>query len=123
MRALDGEPHEIVGVVGDSRQWGLDRQASAEIYFSFSQLSLGQEATLVVRTEADPAGLTAAVRNAIGEVTHDAPITRVRPMTQVVEESMASTRFNMILMTIFAGAPPGVAAKNDLVIGNELDCG
>ena len=103
VRALDGEPHEIVGVVGDSRQWGLDRQASAEIYFSFSQLSLGQEATLVVRTEADPAGLTAAVRNAIGEVTHDAPITRVRPMTQVVEESMASARFNMILMTIFAG--------------------
>ena len=103
VRAFDGEPHEIVGVVGDARQWGLDRQASAEIYFSFSQLSLGQEATLVVRTQADPAGMAGAVRNAIGEVTHEAPVTRIRTMTEVVEESMASSKFNMILMTIFAG--------------------
>ena len=103
VKALDGELHEIVGVVGDARQWGLDRQASAEIYFSFAQLSLGQEATLVIRTEADPAGLMGAVRTAIGEVTHDAPITKIRPMIQVVEESMASSKFNMILMTIFAG--------------------
>lgn len=36
-------------------------------------------------------------------MTHEAPITRIRPMTEVVEESMASSRFNMILMTIFAG--------------------
>ena len=103
VRALDGQPHEIVGVVGDARQWGLDRQSSAEIYFSFGQLSLGQEATIVVRTEGNPASLSAAVRNAIGETTPEAPITGVRTMTQVVEESMASSRFNMILMTIFAG--------------------
>ena len=103
VKALDGGLHEIVGVVGDARQWGLDRQASAEIYFSFAQLSLGQEATLVIRTEADPAGLTGAVRSAIGEVAHEAPITKIRPMKQVVEESMASSKFNMVLMTIFAG--------------------
>ena len=103
VRALDGQFHEIVGVVGDARQWGLDRQASAEIYFSFDQLSLGQEAALVVRTGSDPAGLVSAVRDTIAGVNRDAPITRVRPMTQVVEDSMASSRFNMILMTIFAG--------------------
>ncbi len=103
VRALDGEPHEIVGVVGDAKQWGLDRQASAEIYFSFSQLSLGQEVTLVVRSEAHPEVLASAVRNAIGEVNHEAPITSVRTMTQIVEESMASSKFNMILMTVFAG--------------------
>jgi len=103
VKALDGQPHEIVGVVGDARQWGLDQQASAEIYYSFAQLSLGQEATLVVRTGGDPASLAAPVRNAIADVTREAPITRIRPMTQVVAESMASSRFNMILMTIFAG--------------------
>ena len=103
VRALDGQPHEIAGVVGDAKQWGLDRDAAAEIYFSFAQLSLGQEATLVVRTGGDPASMAGAVRNAIGEVTHEAPITKVQPLTQVVEESMASSRFNMILMSIFAG--------------------
>jgi putative ABC transport system permease protein len=103
VRALDGKFHEIVGVVGDARQWGLDRETSAEIYFSFDQLSLGQEAALVVRTGGDPASLAGAVRAAIGEVSREAPITRIRPMTQVVEESMSSSKFNMILMTIFAG--------------------
>jgi putative ABC transport system permease protein len=103
VRALDGKFHEIVGVVGDARQWGLDRQAAAEIYFSFDQLSLGQEAALVVRTAGDPASLAGAVRNAIGDVSREAPITKIRPVTQVVAESMASSRFNMILMTIFAG--------------------
>ncbi len=110
VQALDWQLHEVVGVVGDAKQWGLDRQASAEIYFSFSQLSLGQEATLVVRADADPAALTSSVRNAIGEVTHDAPVTRVRTMEQVVDESMASSKFNMILMTIFAGVALVMAA-------------
>ena len=103
VRALDDQPHEIVGVVGDARQWGLDRQPSAEIYFSFAQLSLSQEASLVIRTDVDPASLVPAVRTAISEVTRDAPITRVRPMSQVLADSVASSRFNMILMTVFAG--------------------
>ncbi|HTG13661.1 MAG TPA: ABC transporter permease, partial [Blastocatellia bacterium] len=83
IRALDEEFHEIIGVVGDARQWGLDRDADPEIYFSFSHLSLGQEATLVVRAVADPASLAGPVRNSIGEVSRDAPVTRVRTMTQV----------------------------------------
>jgi putative ABC transport system permease protein len=103
VRALDNQTHEVVGVVGDAKQWGLDRQSSAEIYFSFAQLSLSQEATLVVRTDGDPASLVSAVRNAIIDVTRDAPITRVRPMSQVLADSVASSRFNMILMTLFAG--------------------
>jgi len=103
VRVLDNQPHEIVGVVGDAKQWGLDRQPSAEIYFSFAQLSLGQEASLLVRTDVEPASLVSAVRTAISEVTRDAPITRVRPMNQVLAESVASSRFNMILMTVFAG--------------------
>jgi predicted permease len=101
--ALDGQMHEIVGVVGDAKQWGLDRQPSAEIYFSFAQLSMGQDATLVIRAVGEPATVAGAVRNAISDVSREAPITRIRSMTQVVEESMASSRFNMILMTIFAG--------------------
>jgi putative ABC transport system permease protein len=100
---LDGGPHEIVGVVGDARQWGLDKNASAEIYFSFSQVSLGQEASLVVRTDSDPSSIVSSVRNAISEVSPYAPVTRVRTMMQVLADSTAQRRFNMILMTIFAG--------------------
>lgn len=110
VQALDGEFHEIIGVVGDAKQWGLDLQASAEIYFSFSQLSLGQEATLVVRSDNDPSALVGAVRSAIAEVNHDAPVTRVKTLTQIVDDSTASSKFNMILMTIFAGVALVMAA-------------
>ncbi|MEK6303159.1 MAG: ABC transporter permease [Acidobacteriota bacterium] len=103
VKALDGKPHEIVGVVGDARQWGLDTNASAEIYFSFSQISLGQEASIVVRAESNPSSVAGSVRAAIAEVTRDAPVTSVRTMMQVVADSTAQRRFNMIMMTIFAG--------------------
>lgn len=39
--ALDGQPHEIIGIVGDARQWGLSRAASPEVYFSSLQVPFG----------------------------------------------------------------------------------
>jgi putative ABC transport system permease protein len=108
--ALDGQFHEVVGVVGDSKQWGLNQKAAPEIYFSFAVTSLSQDATIIVRPSGDPATISGAVRSAINDVTREAPITRIRPMNQVVEESMASNRFNMILMTIFAAVALMIAS-------------
>ena len=99
--ALDGKPHEILGVVGDARQWGLARQPDPEIYFSYSQVS-GTDPTLVVRTSGDPASLAGTVRRIVGEVNHDAPVYRIKTMMEVVATSMARQRFNALLMTTFA---------------------
>lgn len=99
---LDGKPHEIVGVVGDARQWGLDRPPDPEIYFSYAQKALGANTTLVVRTSTEPASLSAGVRNAVREVSRDAPIYVVRTMEQVLAESTAQRRFNTTLMMLFA---------------------
>jgi len=110
VNALDDQFHEIVGVVGDSKQWGLNQKASPEIYFSFAITALSQDATIIVRPSGDPALISGAVRSAINDVTREAPITRIRPMSQVVEESMASNRFNMILMTIFAAVALMIAS-------------
>ena len=108
--ALDGKPHEIVGIVGDARQWGLDRPADPEIYFPFAQINISSEATLVVRAAGDPAGLTDAVRRAVREVNGDAPVFRVKTMMEVVAGSTAQQRFNMVLMTVFAGVALVMAA-------------
>jgi len=108
--ALDDQFHEVVGVVGDSKQWGLNQKAAPEIYFSFAVTSLSQDATIIVRPSGDPATISGAVRSAINDVTREAPITRIRPMNQVVEESMASNRFNMILMTVFAAVALMIAS-------------
>lgn len=100
--ALDGKPHEIVGVVGDARQWGLNLPAPDEIYFPFAQMNFTSNATLVVRAAGDPSGLADAVRGAVREVSPDAPVYRMKAMVDVVADSTAQQRFNMVLMSVFA---------------------
>jgi len=100
--ALDGKPHEIVGIVGNARQWGLERPSDPEIYFPFTQMNFTSESTLVVRTSGDPAALIDGVRSAVREVNSDAPVFRVRPMTDVMANSTAQQRFNTVLMSVFA---------------------
>jgi len=95
-------PREIVGVVGDARQGALNLPPSPEIYFPNAQRAFGQQVSLVVRTNADPASLGDAVRRAAQSVNPDAPVFRVRTMREVIAGSIAQERFNTILMTLFA---------------------
>ena len=97
-----GRPHEIAGVVGDARQGALNLPPSPEIYFPNTQRAFGQQVSLVVRTNVDPASLGDAVRRAAQSVNPDAPVFRVRTMREVIAGSMAQERFNTILMTLFA---------------------
>jgi putative ABC transport system permease protein len=100
---MDDNPHEIVGVVGDARQWGLERPPDPEIYFSYAQIGFGSETALVIRTNLEPSSLSEGVRGAIREVSGDAPVYGVKTMMQVTADSTAQRRFNTILMTSFAG--------------------
>ena len=95
-------PREIVGVVGDARQGALNLPSSPEIYFPNTQHAFGQQVTLVVRTNVDPASLSDAVRRAAQSVNPDAPVFRVRTMREVIAVSIAQDRFNTILMALFA---------------------
>jgi putative ABC transport system permease protein len=107
---LDEKPHEIVGVVGDARQWGLDRPPDPEIYFSYSQIAFSPSTTLVLRTNVEPGSLSDSLRRAVRDVNHDAPVYSVKTMMQVLSESTAQRRFNTILMTSFAGVALLMAA-------------
>jgi predicted permease len=107
---LDEKPHEIVGVVGDARQWGLDKPADPEIYFSYGQMSFDNGAVFVVRTNVEPSTLSDGVRRAVREADHDAPVSSVKTMEQVVADSTAQRRFNTVLMTCFAGVALLMAA-------------
>lgn len=91
----------IVGVVGDVRYRGLNTQPRLEMYVSYRQLPV-DSMTLVVRTSADPASLSSALRNEVWALDKDQPITAVKTMDQAVSDSIARERFNMQLLTIFA---------------------
>jgi ABC-type antimicrobial peptide transport system permease subunit len=59
--------------------------------------------SLVVRTTANPSGLTSAVTGAVHQVDSELPLLQIRTMQDVVGESLSQQRFNMLLLAVFAG--------------------
>jgi predicted permease len=97
----------IVGVVGDVRQWlAIDEPPTA--YYPYSQIpaSLGPiifgRITLVVRATSDPSSLANAIRQQIHLIDADAPVYQVSTMDELLAGAASSTRFQMVLLGIFA---------------------
>jgi predicted permease len=110
---------QVVGVVGDVKDRGLDNQDSiSTLYWPLTQFYAppvwgGFRAiplALAVRTGSDPAGVAAAVRNAIHEISPATPLIDVRTMDDIVAESLSPQRFNMLLLAAFAGLALVLAA-------------
>ena len=93
---------EIVGVVGDVRHEGLDKESGAEFYVPYLQ-EPASFMSVVVRTATDkPEAISANVRERIKQVDKDLYVQRVTPMEELLVESFASRRFNMMLVGLFA---------------------
>jgi predicted permease len=93
----------VVGVVGDVKEQRLDAQTHLEMYRPYEQAPFASSMTLMVRTEAKPATLAAAIRNEVWAVDKDVPLANIQPLTQVISESLSRPRSTMLLLTIFAG--------------------
>ena len=107
---LPDAPREIVGIVGDVKDSGLDvTDPVAMLYMPLGQLStplLGGwtsfPMSLVVRTNSNPSSLTSAVTGAVHQVDSELPLLQIRTMQDVVGESLSQQRFNMLLLAVFA---------------------
>jgi predicted permease len=91
----------VVGVVGDTKQFGLRDEPTPQLYGAYSQQPI-YFATLVVRTTVAPMTLAESVRQAIWRVDPDQPMWKIRPVELLVERSVADRRFVLALMMIFA---------------------
>ena len=97
----EGEPWvTIVGVVGDVRYYGLDREAGHELYRPFAQQP-GWGAILV-RTRVEPTRAVALVGRAVHAIDSEQPVDRIRPLSEVRSESVARPRLTAVLLGIFA---------------------
>ena len=99
----------VIGIVGRVKQYTLDGESRIAMYFPQTQV-IGRGMNVVLRTDGDPAALTAAVRGEIRALDPDLPIYNVRTMAQRVDESLARRRFSMLLLTLFAALALGLAA-------------
>jgi ABC-type antimicrobial peptide transport system permease subunit len=115
---MDLPPQQIVGVVDDMRQGRLDQVPAPQFFVDYRQvLALTQARQLpvsaqerlafgflsfVVRTEGDPARVTATVRSLIGRVDANVGIDALIPMEQLVTSSLTRQRFYAAVMGVFA---------------------
>jgi putative ABC transport system permease protein len=88
---------EIVGVVGDVRDFGLDQEVEPTMY----GITSGPVMTLLVKTPSGSTEFVAGLRAAIASVDPEIPVTKVQPLQQSVTDSLARRRFALILLTVF----------------------
>jgi predicted permease len=109
-RGLDEPARQVVGVVGDIKQQGLDRPAPAMVFVPVGQASdklLANVRTFtstnfVVRTTVEPTSLSPAVKQQIAALDSALPLSRVSTIEELAARSIASQRFNMLLLGSFA---------------------
>jgi len=93
---------EIIGVVHDVKFAGLDAPSEPAYYLPASQAPL-QDMMILVRTTTDPLSVVGAVRQAVLSIDPNQPISDVKTLAKIVDESIAQRRLNMLLMGLFGG--------------------
>ncbi|MEJ2146066.1 MAG: ABC transporter permease [Acidobacteriota bacterium] len=95
---------QIVGVVGNTVQFGLDQGESTEFYLPLNQWPVPIALHMVVRTRLEPMAAVASVRTAITSALPHTTIRDVRVLSQRIDASTADRRFKGGLFTSFAAS-------------------
>jgi predicted permease len=118
MKEFAGEvERQIIGVVGDTRDGGLNSDPGPAMYIPQAQVPDAVNAlnvritpiAWVVRTQGDPHLVSSQVQEQIRQAT-GLPVTNVRSMDEVVSRSTSRQRFNMWLMSVFGACALLLAA-------------
>ena len=94
---------EIVGVVDDAKYDNIEQAVDPDIYLSSLQPTNSPAQTLIVRSSADPAAVSAAVRRELFALDKNVPLTQIKTMTERAAEVTSRTRFIALLLGLFAG--------------------
>ncbi|HKG48697.1 MAG TPA: ABC transporter permease [Pyrinomonadaceae bacterium] len=97
---------QIVGIVADIRQMGLDEPVKAEMYLPYQQVMDWPgyiPRDLAIRTSGETSNLVGSVRQIIREVDPDQPVSNVATMAELLGEEAAQRRMGMIMLAGFAG--------------------
>jgi putative ABC transport system permease protein len=90
----------VVGVVGDVKAEGLAAPSIPESYVPYAQLPFAPMA-VVVRTVIDPETMVPTLRREVQALDKDLPLLRVKTLDEYVDDSIADTRFETILLGLF----------------------
>jgi predicted permease len=111
-------PRQVIGVVGNTRDGGLNQDPGPTMYIPIAQMpdkvtALNSRIAplwWIVRTRMEPHSLTSAVSNAIRESTGGLPVAHIRSMDEIVVLTTSRERFNMLLLSVFGSSALLMAA-------------
>jgi predicted permease len=103
---------QIIGVVGDIHDGGLNRDPRPLMIVPLAQVQDGMTALMarigpvewLLRTHTDPHQFVATVTDQLRQASGGFPVSHVRAMDEIVIRSTARESFNMLLLTIFGAA-------------------
>jgi putative ABC transport system permease protein len=109
---------QIVGIAGDVRDGGLNRDPQPIVYVPWAQMPDAHSANLlditplawIVRTRGEPLSFAANIQKELRLASNGLPAARPRTMDEIVVRSTARSDFNMILLTTFAASALMLAA-------------
>jgi putative ABC transport system permease protein len=99
----------VVGIVGDVRHYDLGQPPTTQFYLPQSQRT-DSYVVLVVRSGAGAASLLTPIRREIAAIAPDVPVFDVATLDQRVEHSVATRRFLLLLLSVFATATLAMTA-------------
>lgn len=95
--------HEVVGVVGNTRGYGLGQAPEPELYVPHAQGAL-PFMTVVARTTGDTSALPGSLRAEVAALDASLPAGELMPMERAIHEQLAPSRFRTILLGGFSAA-------------------
>jgi putative ABC transport system permease protein len=104
--------HEVVGVVSDTRNRGLDQPTSPEVFVPVRQqrVAWNNQLFLVIRTRLEPLSVLPAIREVVKAVDPDQPVYAIQTVEDVFASSAAPRRAAALLLSIFGGIALVLAA-------------
>jgi predicted permease len=100
---MDGDLRliEIVGVVGDVHEYGLDKLTAATVYANAFQRPQASSLFVIVRAQSDPATLISSMRQETRALNPETPTT-FRTLSDVYSSSLDARRFSLVIFGVFA---------------------
>jgi putative ABC transport system permease protein len=100
---------EVVGIIGDVKDAGLNEPDPPQIYLPYSQWPV-QSMSVLLETAVPPETIAEAARKAVYSVDGSLPVGNVRTLQQLVARSISQPRFYMTLLAVFAAVALILAA-------------